>query len=344
MGKTINIDWNELGFDYIKTDFRYISVWKDGSWDDGKLVEDNMLTISEGSPALHYGQQCFEGLKCYRRKDGKIQLFRPDQNAKRLNNSCRRLLMPEIPEEKFISACVQVAKANEEYVAPHGTGATLYIRPFIIGVGDNIGVKPAEEYIFCVFCCPVGPYFKGGVTPVNFMISDYDRAAPYGTGAAKVGGNYAASLLPHENSAKRGFADCIYLDPATHTKIEEVGAANFFGITKDSKFVTPKSPSILPSITKYSLLYIAKEYLGMQVEERDVYIDKIDEFAEAGACGTAAVITPIGGIEYKDKLHVFYSETEVGPVTKKLYDTLYGIQFGDVEAPQGWIIEISSDF
>ncbi|BAH08249.1 branched-chain amino acid aminotransferase [Clostridium kluyveri] len=343
MGKNINIDWNELGFDYIKTDFRYISVWKDGSWDDGKLVEDNMLTISEGSPALHYGQQCFEGLKCYRRKDGKIQLFRPDQNAKRLNNSCRRLLMPEIPEEKFISACVQVAKANEEYVAPHGTGATLYIRPFIIGVGDNIGVKPAEEYIFCVFCCPVGPYFKGGVTPVNFMISDYDRAAPYGTGAAKVGGNYAASLLPHENSAKRGFADCIYLDPATHTKIEEVGAANFFGITKDNKFVTPKSPSILPSITKYSLLYIAKEYLGMQVEERDVYIDKIYEFAEAGACGTAAVITPIGGIEYKDKLHVFYSETEVGPVTKKLYDTLYGIQFGDVKAPQGWIIEISSD-
>lgn len=343
MGKTINIDWNELGFDYIKTDLRYISVWKDGSWDDGKLVEDNMLTISEGSPALHYGQQCFEGLKCYRRKDGKIQLFRPDQNAKRLNNSCRRLLMPEIPEEKFISACVQVAKANEEYVAPHGTGATLYIRPFIIGVGDNIGVKPAEEYIFCVFCCPVGPYFKGGVTPVNFMISDYDRAAPYGTGAAKVGGNYAASLLPHENSAKRGFADCIYLDPATHTKIEEVGAANFFGITKDNKFVTPKSPSILPSITKYSLLYIAKEYLDMQVEERDVYIDKIDEFAEAGACGTAAVITPIGGIEYKDKLHVFYSETEVGPVTKKLYDTLYGIQFGDVEAPKGWIVDISSD-
>lgn len=344
MGKTINIDWNELGFDYIKTDFRYISVWKDGSWDDGKLVEDNMLTISESSPALHYGQQCFEGLKCYRRKDGKIQLFRPDQNAKRLNNSCRRLLMPEIPEEKFISACVQVAKANEEYIAPYGTGATLYIRPFIIGVGDNIGVKPAEEYIFCVFCCPVGPYFKGGVTPVNFMISDYDRAAPYGTGAAKVGGNYAASLLPHENSAKKGFADCIYLDPATHTKIEEVGAANFFGITKDNKFVTPKSPSILPSITKYSLLYIAKEYLGMQVEERDVYIDKIDEFAEAGACGTAAVITPIGGIEYKDKLHVFYSETEVGPVTGKLYDTLYGIQFGDVEAPQGWIVEISSDF
>lgn len=340
MSKTVDINWNELGFDYIKTDFRYISVWKNGSWDDGKLVEDNMLTISEGSPALHYGQQCFEGLKCYRRKDGKIQLFRPDQNAKRLNNSCRRLLMPDIPEEKFISACIQVAKANEAYVAPYGTGATLYIRPFIIGVGDNIGVKPADEYIFCVFCCPVGPYFKGGVTPVNFTISDYDRAAPYGTGAAKVGGNYAASLLPHENSAKRGFADCIYLDPATHTKIEEVGAANFFGITKDNKFVTPKSPSILPSITKYSLLHIAKEYLEMEVEERDVYIDKIDEFGEAGACGTAAVITPIGGIEYNNKLHVFYSETKVGPVTEKLYNTLYGIQFGDVKAPEGWIVEV----
>lgn len=339
MSKDVNIDWSNLGFEYIKTDFRYVSVWKNGNWDSGKLVEDNQLTMSEGSPALHYGQQCFEGLKAYRRKDGKIQLFRPDQNSKRLNNSCRRLLMPEIPEEKFIDACVQVVKANEAYVPPYGTGATLYIRPFIIGVGDNIGVKPAAEYIFCVFCCPVGPYFKGGVVPVNFMISDYDRAAPYGTGAAKVGGNYAASLLPHEDAAKKGFADCIYLDPATHTKIEEVGAANFFGITKDNKFITPNSPSILPSITKYSLIHIAKEYLDMQVEERDVYIDKIDEFIEAGACGTAAVITPIGGIEYKGKLHVFHSETEVGPITRKLYDTLYGIQFGDVKGPEGWIVE-----
>ncbi|MDK2801629.1 MAG: branched-chain amino acid aminotransferase [Clostridiales bacterium] len=340
MNKAINIDWSKLGFNYIKTDFRYISKWKDGKWDEGKLVEDNMLTISEASTALHYGQQCFEGLKAYRRKDGKIQLFRPDQNAKRMNNSCKRILMPEIPEEKFINACLQVVKANEAYVPPYGTGATLYIRPFIIGVGDNVGVKPAPEYIFCVFCVPVGPYFKGGMTPVNFTVSEYDRAAPYGTGAVKVGGNYAASLYPHELAAKKGFADCIYLDPATHTKIEEVGAANFFGITKDNKFVTPQSPSILPSITKYSLMHIAKNYLGMEVEERDVLIDKLDEFKEAGACGTAAVITPIGGIEYKGKLHVFYSETEVGPVTKKLYDTLYGIQFGDVEAPEGWIVEV----
>lgn len=340
MQKTVNIDWSTLGFNYIKTDFRYVSRWKDGKWDEGKLTEDNKLSISEASTALHYGQQCFEGLKAYRRKDGKIQLFRPDQNAKRLNNSCKRILMPEIPEEKFIDACIQVVKANEAYVPPYGTGATLYLRPFVIGVGDNVGVKPAPEYIFCVFCVPVGPYFKGGMTPVNFTISEYDRAAPYGTGAAKVGGNYAASLYPHELAAKKGFADCIYLDPETHTKIEEVGAANFFGITKDDKFITPDSPSILPSITKYSLMHIAKNYLEMEVEERDVLIDKLDEFKEAGACGTAAVITPIGGIEYKGNLHVFHSETEVGPVTKKLYDTLYGIQFGDVEAPKGWIVEV----
>lgn len=340
MTKEVNIDWSSLGFNYIKTDFRYISKWKDGKWDDGQLVEDNMLSISEASTALHYGQQCFEGLKAYRTKDGKIQLFRPDSNGKRMQDSCRRILMPEVPVEKFVDACIKVVKANEHYVPPYGTGATLYLRPFVIGVGDNVGVKPAPEYIFCVFCIPVGPYFKGGMNPVNFNIAEYDRAAPYGTGAAKVGGNYAGSLYPHELAVKKGFADCIYLDPATHTKIEEVGAANFFGITKDNKFVTPKSPSILPSITKYSLLYIAKEYLNMEVEERDVLVDNLDEFKEAGACGTAAVITPIGGIEYKGTLHVFHSETEVGPVTKKLYDTLYGIQFGDVQAPEGWMVEV----
>ncbi|SHI70384.1 branched-chain amino acid aminotransferase [Clostridium cavendishii DSM 21758] len=340
MSNKIDIDWENLGFSYIKTDLRYVSVWKDGKWDDGVLTEDNLLHISEASTALHYGQQCFEGLKAYRRKDGIVQLFRPDQNANRMNNSCKRLLMPEIPVEKFIDACKQVVKANDHFVPPYGTGATLYLRPFVIGVGDNIGVKPAPEYIFCVFCVPVGPYFKGGMKPVNFTIADYDRAAPHGTGAQKVGGNYAASLYPHELAVKRGFADCIYLDPATHSKIEEVGAANFFGITHNNEFITPNSPSILPSITKYSLLYLAKEYLKLDVYERDVLIDNIDEFKEAGACGTAAVITPIGGIEYKEKLHVFHSETEVGPITKKLYDTLYGIQLGDVEAPQGWIVEV----
>ena len=340
MSKTIDIDWSKIGFKYTKTDWRYISVWKDGKWDEGKLVEDNMLVISEASTALHYGQSCFEGLKAYRTKEGKIQLFRPDMNAKRMQNSCRRILMPEIHEDKFIDACVQVVKANEAYVPPYGTGATLYIRPLMIGVGDTISVQPAPEYMFIVFCLPVGPYFKGGMKPVKFSVSDYDRAAPFGTGASKVGGNYAGSLYPHELAVQKGFADCIYLDPATHTKIEEVGAANFIGITKDNKFVTPKSPSILPSITKYSLMHIAKEYLGMEVEERDVYIDKLDEFKEAGACGTAAVITPIAAIEYKGKIHEFSNGDEVGPVIKKLYDILYGIQFGDIEAPEGWIVKV----
>lgn len=337
---TETIDWGKLGFSYMKTDFSYISYYKDGQWDEGKLVEENTITIAQSATALHYGQQCFEGLKAYRAKDGSIQLFRPDENAKRMNRSNERIMMPELPVEKFIDACMQVVKANERFVPPYGTGATLYLRPFLIGVGDNLGVRPAPEYLFCVFCAPVGPYFKGGLAPVNFMTSDYDRAAPYGTGAAKVGGNYAGSLMPHKEAVNKGFADCIYLDPATHTKIEEVGAANFFGITKDDKFVTPKSPSILPSITKYSLMHIAKEYLGMEVEERDVLVDNLDEFKEAGACGTAAVITPIGGISHKDNLHVFYSETEVGPVTKKLYETLSGIQFGDVEAPEGWIYKV----
>lgn len=340
MDKNTNINWEELGFDYIKTDYRFIARWKDGKWDEGKLTEDNMLVISEASPALHYGQQCFEGLKAYRTKSGDVQLFRVDRNAARMQDSCRKLLMPEVPIDMFVEACKKVVKANERFVPPYGTGATLYLRPIVIGVGDNIGVKPAKEYIFTVFCMPVGPYFKGGMAPVNFMISDYDRAAPYGTGQQKVGGNYAASLQSHKIAADNGYADCIYLDPATHTKIEEVGSANFFGITKDNKFVTPKSPSILPSITKYSLLYLAKEYLGLETVEGDVLIDNLDIFKEAGACGTAAVISPIGGIDYKGKLHVFYSETEVGPITKKLYDTLVGIQFGDVEAPEGWIFKV----
>ncbi len=336
----MSIDWKNLGFSYIKTDYRYIAKWQNGSWQKGELTTDNVIHIAESSTAIHYGQQCFEGLKAYGTKDGGIQIFRPDQNANRLNRSAKRILMPEVPVDMFIDACVQVVKANEKFVPPYDSGATLYLRPFLIGVGDNIGVKPAPEYIFSIFCVPVGPYFKGGMTPVNFSLSDYDRAAPVGTGAAKVGGNYAGSLLSHQIAADQGFADCIYLDPLTHTKIEEVGAANFFGITADNTFVTPLSPSILPSITKYSLMHVAKEYLNMKVEERDCYIDNLDEFTEAGACGTAAVITPIGGIQLKDKLHVFHSETEVGPITKKLYETLVGIQKGDVEAPEGWIVKV----
>lgn len=340
MTKTVDIEWNNLGFSYIKTDYRYISYWKDGQWDVGTLSEDNKVHISEGSTALHYGQTVFEGMKAYRTKDGSINLFRPDQNAERMQRSCRRLMMPAVPTDVFIEAVKKVVKANEHYIPPYGTGGSLYLRPYMIGVGDNIGVKPAEEYLFSIFCMPVGAYFKGGLTPTNFIVSDYDRAAGNGTGAAKVGGNYGGSLLPGVEAHKRNFSDAIYLDPTTHTKIEEVGSANFFGITKDNKFVTPVSPSILPSITKYSLLYLAKERLGLEVVEGDVFIEQLDEFEEAGACGTAAVISPIGGIQYKDDFHVFYSETETGPVTKKLYEELTGIQYGDVEAPEGWIEKV----
>ena len=338
---TVTLDWENLGFAYMKLPYRYIAYYRDGKWNEGTLTEDATLHISESSPSLHYGQQAFEGLKAYRTKDGSIQLFRPDQNAERLQRTADRLLMPQVPTEMFIKACQQVVKANHAYVPPYGTGGTLYLRPLLIGVGDIIGVKPAEEYIFTIFAMPVGNYFKGGLTPTNFIVShDYDRAAPHGTGAAKVGGNYAASLLPGKLAHDRQYSDCIYLDPATHTKIEEVGSANFFGITANQEFVTPLSPSILPSITKYSLLYLAEHRLGLTPIEGDVPIAELDRFVEAGACGTAAVISPIGGIQNGDDFHVFYSETEVGPVTRKLYDELTGIQFGDIEAPEGWIVKV----
>lgn len=340
----VDLDWANLGFGYIKTPWRFLAHYKDGAWDDGHLTQDNKLHISESSTALHYGQQTFEGMKAYRTKSGEIQLFRPDMNAKRMIKSCQRLLMPALPVEKFVEACKAVVAANQEYVPPYGTGASLYLRPLLIGVGDTIGVAPAKEFIFTVFCTPVGAYFKGGLTPVNFSVAEhFDRAAPLGTGAAKVGGNYAASLLAHDQAVRQGYADCIYLDPLTHTKIEEVGAANFFAITKNNEFVTPASPSILPSITKYSLLQLAKDYLGMPALERDCYLNNLDEFAEAGACGTAAVITPIGAIDHGGEHHVFYSETEVGPVTRKLYETMVGIQYGDIEGPEGWIVKVPLD-
>ena len=310
---TVSLDWENLGFSYMKLPYRYLAHYRNGAWEKGELTEDATLHLSESSPSLHYGQQAFEGLKAYRTKDGSIQLFRPDQNAKRLQRTADRLLMPQVPTDMFVDACKAVVKANEEFVPPYGTGATLYLRPLLIGVGDIIGVHPADEY---------------------------DRAAPHGTGAAKVGGNYAASMLPGKIAHDRNFSDVIYLDPATHTKIEEVGSANFFGITANNEFVTPLSPSILPSITKYSLLYLAEHRLGMTPIEGDVFINDLDRFVEAGACGTAAVISPIGGVQHGDDFHVFYSETEVGPITRKLYDELTGIQFGDIEAPEGWIVKV----
>lgn len=334
-----NIDWNNLGFAYVKTNGLFLAHYKDGQWDEGKILEDDYLPVHAASTGLHYGQQCFEGMKAYRAKDGRLLLFRPTENAKRIRLSAQRLLMPEIPEELFMKGVTSVVKLNEEFVPPYGSGGSLYIRPFLFGVGPNLGVKPAPEYFFVVFVSPVGAYFKGGITPIAIVTTDYDRAAPHGTGAAKAGGNYAASIYPHSLAAAEGYADCVYLDPKTHTKIEEVGAANFFGITKDGAFITPKSPSILASITKHSLLDLAA-HLGMPTSEEDVYIDDIDKFAEAGACGTAAVISPIGSLTHKGEKHVFYSEEEVGPVSKKLYDTLVGIQFGDVEDPFGWTYEV----
>lgn len=327
----------DLGFKVRETHGNYISYYKDGAWDQGQIQKGDTITISAFSTALHYGQQAFEGLKAWRTKDGKINLFRVDENAKRLETSCDKILMPRVPREKFIDAVKQVVRVNKDLVPPYGTGASLYLRPYMIGVGRNLGVRPAPEYIFGVLCSPVGSYFKGGLSPVSFVVTDRDRAAPNGTGDVKVGGNYAASLLSHQQAKDAGYADCIYLDPLTHTKIDEVGAANFFAITKDNKFITPGSKSILPSITKKSLMHIAENYLDMPVEVRDANINNLDEFKEAGACGTAAVITPIGRIDYHGDKHVFYSETEVGPVTKKLYDTLVGIYYGDIKAPDGWI-------
>lgn len=334
-----DINWKELGFTLRPTNAMFVTYWKDGQWDEGQLVADHKLSIDASATALHYGQQSFEGMKAYRAKDGRILLFRPDMNSKRMNRTANRLLMPQYPEDKFIEAVKKVVLANEEFIPPYGTGGSLYIRPMEIGIGPNLGVRPAPEYLIAIFVSPVGAYFKGGMNPVNFVTTSYDRAAAYGTGQAKCGGNYAASMLPHKEAVDAGFADCIYLDPLTHTKIDEVGAANFFGITKDNRFITPISSSILESITKISLLQCAKD-LGMEASEEEVYVENLDHIAEAGACGTAAVISPIGSITHKGNKHVFYSETEVGPKTKELYEYLTGIQYGDVEDKHGWTVEV----
>mgnify|MGYP000929636442 CR=1 FL=1 len=335
---TVDLDWENLGFNYRKLPFRYISYYKDGKWDEGQLTEDATLHISEASPALHYGQEAFEGLKAYRTKDGSIQLFRPDENAKRLQRTADRLLMPQVPVDKFVDACKQVVRANEEYVPPYGTGATLYIRPYMFGSDAVIGVKPANEYQFRIFCTPVGPYFKGGAKPITIRVSDYDRAAPNGTGHIKAGLNYAMSLHAIVEAHEQGYAENMYLDSATRTKVEETGGANFLFVTKDGKVVTPKSSTILPSITRRSLVYVAKEYLGLEVEERPVYFDEVKDFAECGLCGTAAVISPVGKIvDHGKEICLPSGMDEMGPVTKKLYETLTGIQMGRIEAPKGWI-------
>ncbi len=333
-----NIDWANLGFSYQQTDKRFVANYKDGAWDEGGLTEDPNILMSECACVLQYAQTCFEGLKAYTQENGHIVCFRPDLNAERMANTAKRLEMPVFPEDKFVEAVVETVRANEAYVPPYGSGATLYIRPYMFGIGPVIGVAPSTEYQFRVFCTPVGPYFKGGAKPITIRVSDFDRAAPNGTGHIKAGLNYAMSLHAIVDAHKQGYAENMYLDPKTRTKVEETGGANFIFVTKDGKVVTPKSNSILPSITRRSLVAIARDRLGLEVEEREVFLDEVKDFAECGLCGTAAVISPVGKIVDHGKEICFPSGMdEMGEITKKLYDTLTGIQMGTMEAPEGWI-------
>ena len=341
MGKK-NLDWGNLPFGYVKTDKRFVAEYKNGQWDNGKLTKDNTIKINECAGVLQYAQTCFEGLKAYTTKEGKIVCFRPDLNAERMADSCARLEMPVFPKDKFIKAVIDTVKANISWVPPYGSGATLYVRPYMFGSNAVIGVKPADEYQFRILVTPVGPYFKGGVKPIKVRISDLDRAAPHGTGDIKAGLNYAMSLHNIVDAHKCGYAENMYTDPATHTFIEETGGANILFVTKDGKkIVTPKSNSILPSITRRSLLVVAKDYLGLEVEERQINKNELENFAEVGLCGTAAVISPIGQIDDHGKSIMVPSGMDsIGPVLGKLRETLTGIQMGEIKAPEGWVVEI----
>lgn len=333
-----DIDWSNIGFGYMPTDYRYVSMYQNGSWDEGVLTSDPNITLNECACVLQYAQTCFEGLKAYTTEDGHIVTFRPDLNGERMENSAKGLEMPPFPKERFVDAITKVVEANAAFVPPYGSGATLYIRPYMFGYDSIIGVKPANIYQFRVFCTPVGPYFKGGAKPITIRVSDFDRAAPHGTGHIKAGLNYAMSLHAIVDAHKNGFDENIYLDPQTRTKIEETGGANVIFITKDGKLVTPRSNSILPSITRRSILQVARDYLGMETEEREVYLDEVKDFAECGLCGTAAVISPVGKIVDHGKEICFPAGMEkMGPVTQKLYETLTGIQMGHIKAPEGWI-------
>ena len=336
-----NLDWSNLGFGYMKTDKRFVANFKDGAWDDGVITEDDKVVISECAGVLQYAQTCFEGMKAYTTQDGHVVIFRPDMNAERMANSCRRLEMPVYPEDKFVEAVAKTVKANDAWVPPFGSGASLYIRPYMFGSNPVIGVKPADEYQFRILVTPVGPYFKGGAKPLTIKVSDFDRAAPHGTGHIKAGLNYAMSLHAIVTAHEEGYAENMYLDPATRTKVEETGGANFIFVTKDGKVVTPKSDSILPSITRRSLIHVAKEYLGLEVEEREVLFDEVKDFAECGLCGTAAVISPVGKIvNHSEEICLPSGMEKMGPTIQKLYDTLTGIQMGKIEAPKGWIYTV----
>ena len=336
-----DMDWSSIGFNYHVTSERYVANYKDGAWDDGVMTTDANVTISECAGVLQYAQTCFEGLKAYTTEDGRIVTFRPDLNAARMADTAKRLEMPVFPEDRFIEVVDKVVKANAEYVPPYGSGATLYIRPYMFGSSAVIGVSPADEYQFRMFCTPVGPYFTGGAKPITIRVSDFDRAAPHGTGHIKAGLNYAMSLHAIVDAHAKGYDENMYLDAGTRTNVEETGGANFLFVTRDNKVITPKSDSILPSITRRSLMHVAKEYLGLETEERVVPLDEVKEFAECGLCGTAAVISPVGKIvDHGKEICLPSGMDEMGPITKKLYDTLTGIQMGRIEAPEGWIHEI----
>ncbi|MDO4187655.1 MAG: branched-chain amino acid aminotransferase [Lachnospiraceae bacterium] len=336
-----DIDWGSLGFGYIETDYRYLASFKDGKWDEGQIITDPNVTLNECACVFQYAQTVFEGLKAYTTEDGRTVTFRPDLNAERINQSAARLQMPTLPEGMFIDAVKKVVKANEDWVPPFGSGASLYVRPYIMGTNAVIGVKPADEYQFRILTTPVGPYFKGGAKPLTIRVSDFDRAAPNGTGHIKAGLNYAMSLYAIVDAHEKGFAENMYLDSATRTKVEETGGANFLFVTRDGKVVTPKSNTILPSITRRSLIQVAKEYLGLEAEEREITLEEVKDMAECGLCGTAAVISPVGKVNDHGTEICFPSGMdEMGPITKKLYDTLTGIQMGKIKAPEGWIVEI----
>jgi len=330
-----NIDWKNLPFGYVKTDYNVRCYYRNGKWGEIEVSSSEYMNVHIAATGLHYGQESFEGMKAFMGKDGKLRLFRWAENAKRMRTSAQGILMAEVPDEIFKAAVFKAIQLNPDFIPPYGSGASLYIRPLLYGSGAQVGVRPATEYMFLVFVTPVGPYFKTGFKPVNMLVTrDYDRAAPLGTGHIKVGGNYAASLQPMKIAHEKGFANVLFLDARTKQYIDECGPANFFGI-KNNTYITPKSNSILPSITNMSLMVLAEE-LGLKVERRPVEFDELGSFEEVGACGTAAVITPINKIMDGESGKTYYYGEEVGPASQKLYDKLLGIQTGDLEDRYGW--------
>ena len=336
-----NINWADLVFGYQKTDCHLEYYFKNGSWEKAKVVEDDTLHLNIAATCLHYGQEAFEGLKVFEQRDGTISVFRVEENARRMINSAKKILMQPFPEEMFIEAVEELVRLNKRFIPPYGSGASLYIRPLLLGISGLIGVKQSSDYLFTVFCVPVGPYFKSGIKPISLYVEEsMDRAAPDGVGDVKVGGNYAASLRVSKKARELGFSEVLYLDSREKKYIDESGPANFFGITGDNRYITPASNSILPSITNKSLMTLAEKELGMTVEKRPVAIDEIHSFEEAGCCGTAAVITPVKSITYKGDTITYCKNDEPGERTMKLYNTLTGIQKGDVPDKFGWNHEI----